>query len=64
MKVYSTVRLLTCVTSETKPNAYFSDWNHRSHLPAGTVEVGIKATCQKAAVLKALGKTGVTRQPA
>lgn len=62
MKVYSTVRLLACVTSETKPNAYFSDWSHKSHLPAGKMEVGVEATCQRAAVLKALGETGITRQ--
>lgn len=59
VKVYSTVRLLTCVMSETKPNAYFSDWSHKSHLPAGTMEVGIEATCQRAAI----GEIGVTRQP-
>lgn len=36
-----------------------------SQIPSstGTMEVGIKATCQRAAVLKALGETGVTRQP-
>lgn len=30
---------------------------------AGTMEVGIEATCQRAAVLKALGETGVITQP-
>lgn len=52
VKVYRTVMLLACVTSETKPNAYFSDWSHKSHLPAGTMEVGVEAACQREQFLR------------
>lgn len=63
VKVYSIVRLLTCVASETKPNAYFSDCSHKFHLPAGTMDLGIETTCQRAAVSNAIQETGVTMQP-
>lgn len=60
VKVYTIVRLLTCVASEAKPNDYFSDCSHKSRLPAGTTDWGIETTCQRAAVFSATGETGVT----